>query len=281
MSKMSPRERVQRAVSLKEPDRVPLDIASTVGTGIVVECYENLARHFGIEPKIDLTTRMFMLTNMDEKILRELRVDTRGVWVKAPDKHPEKWLDDNTVVDEMGLTLRRAKGSYYYDMIDSPLKNATIEDMEKYPWSDPLDEGRFRGIREEAKAYHEAGYAVIGPCICGSIFEHAWYLRGFEKFLMDCMLDKKFAEALMRINVEWNKKLYGRYLQEVGKHLDIVWVADDLGGQQAPLFLPQYIVSWLNRCRRSSMPSSRNGPMPRYFCILVATLSPLLKILSR
>lgn len=44
------------------------------------------------------------------------------------------------------------QGGHYYDLHHSPLANAeTINDIENYPWPDPLDPGRFVGMQEAAR----------------------------------------------------------------------------------------------------------------------------------
>jgi len=49
------------ALSHREPDRVPIDFASTRDSSIVVEGYERLKDHFGIEAENVLTSRMMPL----------------------------------------------------------------------------------------------------------------------------------------------------------------------------------------------------------------------------
>ena len=38
------------------------------------------------------------------------------------------------------------EGGLYYDMTDHPLKSATIEEIEDYPWPDPQDPARVAGL---------------------------------------------------------------------------------------------------------------------------------------
>jgi uroporphyrinogen decarboxylase len=75
----------------------------------------------------------------------------------------------------------------------------------------------------------------VGPGYDGGFFEDAWMMRGFEQFLMDLLVDPEFAQALMRKILDLRKQQTGRYLELVGKYLDVVYVADDLAMQTGPL----------------------------------------------
>ena len=79
------------------------------------------------------------------------------------------------------------KGGFYYDMRKHPLENAeTISDLEKFAWPDPLDEGRFTGMKERADrfVYDDKKAYILGRNAAG-IFELALWTRGFENFFMD------------------------------------------------------------------------------------------------
>ena len=46
---MNSRERVIEAINHRQPDRVPLDLGSTINSSIVVEGYERLKQHFAVQ----------------------------------------------------------------------------------------------------------------------------------------------------------------------------------------------------------------------------------------
>ncbi len=48
MRELSHRERVLTALCHEQPDRVPLDLGSTVDSSIVLSGYERLKEHFGV-----------------------------------------------------------------------------------------------------------------------------------------------------------------------------------------------------------------------------------------
>ena len=55
---MTHRERLMTALSHEQPDSIPLDFGGTVNSSIVVEGYEKLKRHFGIEAENRICQRM-------------------------------------------------------------------------------------------------------------------------------------------------------------------------------------------------------------------------------
>ena len=75
----------------------------------------------------------------------------------------------------------------------------------------------------------------MGPGIACSLFEQCWYLRGFEQFFLDLVVDKAFAHALLRKVLDIREVMYGRFLEEAGKYLDVIYVADDIAMQSGPM----------------------------------------------
>jgi uroporphyrinogen decarboxylase len=72
----------------------------------------------------------------------------------------------------------------------------------------------------------------------GSLFEQAWYLRGYPELLMDFLLNKDFAHALFRRILEVRKQNAEIYLREVGDYLDVIQLGDDLATQNGPAMSP-------------------------------------------
>jgi len=240
MKEMTSRERVLAALNHEEPDRVPVDIGSSITTTMVLAGYKKLKKYLGINESPNIViSRMFQSVKMDERILKRFQVDFRPVFYRGPTKWKDIEGPNDTYVDEWGLKLKRAANGFYYDMIDHPLKNATIEDLEAYNWPDPLDPGRFKGIEEEARELHEnTDYAIVGPGCSVGFFELSWYLRSLEQLFMDMVLNPNFVHALFRKVLDIRKSILGEYLKRVGKYLDVVYSADDLGTQKSPLMSP-------------------------------------------
>ena len=62
---MTHRERVLAAVSHRQPDRVPLDLGGTRDSSIVVEGYERLKKHFGVQDENRLCDRMMRVVHVE------------------------------------------------------------------------------------------------------------------------------------------------------------------------------------------------------------------------
>ncbi len=75
---MTGRERVLAAISHQQPDRIPIDLAGTRDSSIVVEGYEKLKNHFGIEAENTLADRMMRVVRVDERILFQRHRCTQG-----------------------------------------------------------------------------------------------------------------------------------------------------------------------------------------------------------
>ena len=81
----------------------------------------------------------------------------------------------------------------------------------------------------------QAGERFVAPNLGFALFERAWALRGFERFLTDMALDPGYAEALLDRVVDIQLVLIERYL-EIG--VDGGYFGDDYGAQKGLLFSP-------------------------------------------
>ena len=129
----------------------------------------------------------------------------------------------------------------YANLLGHPLREATLADLDSFPWPDPADNYDFKALRKPAKKLYEEGkYALVG-CLGspGNIFEQAWYLRGLQEFMTDLITEKEFAHALMRKVLDVRKRNVELYLHEVGEFIDVVQLADDLAGKDNLLISPK------------------------------------------
>ena len=232
---MTNRERVIEALEHRPPDRVPVDLASTVVTGITIIAYQNLKKHLGIQAPTVIVDRYQQLASVDEEVLQRFDVDFRPVYLGPPDSPRTHDLDGNAYVDEWGVKRHKPKGSFYYDIVDPPLAgDITVSDVESYPWPDPHDPGYTRGLREKAEEIRQRGYAVM--CNFPSGFMHKLtYLRGFEDSYIDMAANHDIFEAMMDRILEFSLIIGERMLDEVGDLADIVYTADDLATQTGPM----------------------------------------------
>lgn len=240
---LTPRWRMQFALSHREPDRPPLDLGSTPNTGISRLAYLKLVQYLGIQPtrEVKVFHVPFQLVEVEEEVLEVLHIDTRPVYANPPERSQASFLEDGRYKDEWGAIYRPVKYQdqiLYYDIIESPLSNArTLRDIEAHPWPNPDDPTPFEGLGEKAKKLREnTEYALVGhPGFSTSIFQTACGVRGYTNFLIDLVKRKELAHAVLQIITEIQIKRMKRYLQEVGPYLDVVCVGDDFCHQRGPL----------------------------------------------
>jgi uroporphyrinogen decarboxylase len=238
MSNLSPRERVKLALAHQEPDKLPIDLGPGRQTSIYSEPYLQVAECLGLG-KVELAlSPRDVLDGYDERVLQALDIDFRRVSLR--DVPEDKFLEPSGLLrDVWGIGWRRTGA--FCSPFEHPLIDATIDDLHKYPWPDPADDRRFKGVREEAEFLHnKTGYAVVAkePSHIYGILAQSIYMRGMENFFCDLALNKEFAHVLMQKVLDYHLNLYGRFLAEVGDFIDIIHTSDDLGTQTAPYFSP-------------------------------------------
>jgi uroporphyrinogen decarboxylase len=239
--RITSRERVRLALNHKESDRIPVDFGATAVTGITLPAYKKLCFAIGLEEKNPvILSRAFQLAEVDEEIFDYFDVDFRPVFYNSHRIENRTDSARDCYEDEWGVVRFRSSEGLYFDVVEHPLAEAEIEDLETYPWPNPLASFRFEGVERLARnLYESTNYALVGPGYDGGFFEDAWMMRGYERFLVDLLNNQDFAIALMRKILHIRKLMTGRYLELVGKYLDVIYVADDLAIQTGLLISPQ------------------------------------------
>ena len=233
---MNSRERVKTTLNHREPDKVPIDFGGFAST-IEAEAYEDLKKYLGIEKETLVWTRAHV--DPDEEILEKFEIDIRYL---RP--YPiQKWQDvkkKNPVIDAWGTKWYQPKSSHYFDPVEFPLANFTLEDLKDYRYPQLWNKEYEDELAKTAeRLYKETDYYLIGDALCVGIFEQAWFLRGLENFMIDLVLNKDFANKLLDIVLEQRKDFYGKFLDIVGPYVDMVIVSDDLASQEGPLISPE------------------------------------------
>ncbi|OIO94793.1 MAG: hypothetical protein AUK03_06310 [Anaerolineae bacterium CG2_30_64_16] len=235
---MTSRERVLCALDHEEPDRVPIFFGTSGATTMLAPGYERLKAHLGITKETTIFWRGLQYVLMDEEALAWSGSDGRPL---LPGPAPAPFARDvsaDAYVDGWGSLWERQPGIIYYEVVDSPIRTATIADLDRYAWPDLAHPSRFVGLREKAKAIQDAGYAVVA--LSGvSPFEQAYMSRGVEQWMLDLAGNPDFALALMRKITDLMKASVIRLLEEAGDTIDVLVTGDDLGSQNATLISPR------------------------------------------
>jgi len=277
---MTHRERVLAALKHQQPDRVPLDLGSTICSSITAKAHARLRAYLGIpaEPLPPIVDKVQSLVDPDEAILRRFNVDLRSLLLGSADKQPEGQRSDDAFVDEWGVTWTRHGESHYINT-NGPfcsLAEPTVQDLAEFSWPDPGDPGRYRGLRQRAQNLHEkTDYAVVLTFGGGPVHQ-SQYMRGFGAWLEDLLVSPAFAEGLMDRYVEVWVEMIRLALQEAGEFIDVVMWGDDIGAQSTPLINPQlYRRAIKPRHRRINDALRRFGkPVLFHTCGAVFSLIP-------
>lgn len=131
---MNSRERVKKAINHQETDRIPLDLGSTLVTGIQASTYAKLRQSLGLKDKLVKIADPFqILAEVDMEVIKKLGIDTVGLWLptnffgfKNERWKPWKLFDGTKVlVPEKFTTKQDDEGNiflYPQDLIVKELK---------------------------------------------------------------------------------------------------------------------------------------------------------------
>ena len=212
---MKPRERVLAALNHEVTDRIPI---AMVCAGINPPAYRELDKHLKssrgitadeyLEPVIDITT-------IEPTYIGPPLKDSEDIWgvIRKPVSY----------------------GSGAYDEIDYyPLADVqSIDDLAGYPWpsADWFDFSGVPALIEKERKSLDRSIMVTN----GNIFESAWYMRGFEKMFMDFLLNPDLADSIMTRVTDYYVEFFDAFLGSGRGEIDLVFTADDLGGQEGLL----------------------------------------------
>ncbi len=239
---MNCRERTLAALDHREPDRVPLDFGGR-HTTLHLYAHQALMRHLGLQgPEPRIRSYHTYLVEPDPQLLERFERVSALFFPNSPSDYVFA-IDPatRTYVDEWGTKYYMPPGGYYYDICAAPLAEAESEaDLRAYRWPNPTDPARLAGLPAQVKAAYATGEKVL--MMCGAmpgLWEHSWYLFGFEQAYVNLAANQPLMEALTERLLEWQVAYWDVTLEAVGACIDLVQINEDLGGQHGPLMSPQ------------------------------------------
>lgn len=234
---LTSRERVVRTINHQEPDRVPLNMALTV------DIHDRLRKHLGLPP--DTGKGMGVWTNVSPSmdLLDAMKIDIYSSGLNPPANWSPPPSEDGLLYDEWGIgreKVLREDGSYYFEMVSHPLAGATLQDIESFPWPDPLDPGRTDGLRKKIERIRSETDKAILMKFSNSIWEQSWWLYGMQDWLLGMASNPEIPLAIMDRVTEIAVKKMEMGLDCVGDLVDIVRLSgEDLGTQLNPMISPK------------------------------------------
>lgn len=203
---LTPRERVRRALAREPVDRLPT--------------------------QVNVTAAMAKRLSEAWEIPQEALSDRLGNHLLRLDlSYPRSTSPDGRIVcDWWGVGWSTETEGYW--PADSPL--ADSKELDQYPWPDPNDPH----LLDDAvsKLASDGGKHFALPNFGFCLFERAWALRGFERFLIDLVDDPAFAEELLERIAQIQLVLARRFL---ALGVDGGYFGDDYGAQKGLLFSPR------------------------------------------
>ena len=239
MQKFTPRERILNAFSHVESDRVPIDFGSTGNTSITRDAYENLKRFLKIDMPAGLMNKNLDTAIIDEIILEKFSVDTRGIFISPSDSWQNIDISANRYIDEWGVTYHKPDHYPFYDAVKHPLAGEISSGILKdYPWPDPHNRGRMRGIKERHRFLRDnTEYAAVLH-VAGGFITLSQYLRGLEQWLEDMAAEPELLGELLDCTLYFQLNLALNALSECEGDVDVIHFGDDLGMQTGLMFSP-------------------------------------------
>jgi len=242
---MNSRQRVLKTLNLEEPDKIPIDMGSTENTTLCKFAYINLREylHMPPDPEPYVINRMMDSIFPADDMLERYQIDFKAVRPSSAYKPDIQELSDE-FIDEYEIRWRQTK--YYYDMVEHPLAEKPLEQLENAAYADPYIPERRIGLREQAKdLFNNTDYCITVGHIAMGPFEMSGNMRSYTKFLMDLYINPDYAGSLLDKNLENTIGFWDVYLDEVGDYVDVVCQGDDLGTQIGPWISPDMYRKWI------------------------------------
>jgi len=211
---MKRRERFMAALSLREPDRVPM--------------FDFLFQQPLYEALIGRRPEAY---NGRDAVECALALDHDGVWLPfgSASEYEPKVLAEDVYVDEWGTTYRKNEASWPIDApVDYPIKDR--RDLKTYRAPDPTLPGRDSEIRA-AVATDNNDMAILGG-VTGPLTT-AWMLMGYEGISYALYDDPGLVSEVLNISNEYHKEA-ARLCVESG--CIGMWVSEDLGDSTRGFF---------------------------------------------
>ncbi len=226
---MKHRDRVLAALHHEAPDRCPMQVSFTP------EFAERLRADLHLQGRAIHNPHGGGNTYELERALDEDLLLTSVGWVNG--YYQPGYQDVDTYTDEWGVTWRcieystRFGQGKYTEPFGHPLADEAA--IETYRPPDPHRPELYSEAARVRREFQDE-YWIVGVVVT-TIFETAWALRGYDQLMMDFLLRPDLARRILDISYHYHLTV-AQKLVTMG--VDMVWLGDDVGAQQALLLSP-------------------------------------------
>jgi uroporphyrinogen decarboxylase len=270
---MTSRERVRRAISFQNPDRVPIDLGSMRASGISARVYEALKDRLGLRTPTKVLDSMQILAEVELEVLDRLHADVvplegaLAAWCSAkadsgvplepfpgcclwfaPGTRMESEPDGAKVLlDGTGKPYARMpREGFYFDYIRPTMTGRRIDPAAFRPPATVSQEELEAFAARAAFLHHHTDKAVFGWGASISFFGLSSLLSdnitqgALDEWLCMLMVEKQTATDMMGRATDAAIERLKLYHQAAGDKVMIWGVAsDDAGTQRGPLLRPE------------------------------------------
>lgn len=248
---MNSKERIKKAITHQEADRVPYDLGGTTVTSITKNAYKTAMTDKGLSPvynKQEIDPISQIVTPVEENLVY-LRSDTRRIGAQRIPEYPQRKRTQGkieTVTDFYGCDWQwDPDKDLYFNQISFPLEkydtlSESVQFLCRPDWNDYL---RILHRDLEAQIKATAGYCCLADRHVAGLTENSLRIRGYEKWYLDTMIDPDGVETLLEIILEdkiryWDAVIDWAVSNNCRDQIDVIAECDDLGSQSSTIVDP-------------------------------------------
>lgn len=137
------------------------------------------------------------------------------------------------------VICRCPKGFDSYARVFHPMKHVeTVKELDEYVFPE-MTEAEYDFYAAEAKRLRETTDKAVTGIFLGNVFEMGQLYWGYEQFFVNMGIEKELTEAYMERRTECYMRDLKKYMEAVGRYIDVIEFNDDLGTQQSLLISKQ------------------------------------------
>ncbi len=236
MAELNRRQKAAKIFNHEECEGVLKDFGGTVVSSIGSIAYARLRKHLKLEPKA---------TKIAEHTMQivEPHSDVAGIFNTDFARVAPNWtvprIVDGLWTDEWGIARKKNPEHGFYDVISGPLGDLDKKKVDAFPWPSPeilpVDDSVINKARE---LYEDTDDVIVADFAAPGFFGSGFRMIGYEEFFVDMVSDPELTHYFMDRVIEHHKKTYERYLDKIGKYVQVVCFNDDYGMQDALFMAP-------------------------------------------